>query len=171
MARTFEQILAEFAALKPTDFDDEAEGILKLQGLTNELMTLPQPECAIPAIFDVMERLSGADLGSPGPLVHTLERMRGHYETDLTESIKRKPTALTVWMLNRMLNGTLAREQRQIYLDLLRLAAKHPAASSIAKGEAARFFKRHTREAAMRAATSDATREAERFTQRHTRET
>src|SRR5439155_10043350 len=36
--------------------------------------------------------LSVADLGSPGPLVHTLERMRGHYERELVESIKRRPT-------------------------------------------------------------------------------
>src|SRR3954468_10393913 len=130
MPRTFEQVVADLAALKPEDFDfmrPDSNGPARLNTLADELMTLPQPERAVRPMFDVMERMPESDLGSPGPLVHTLEQMRGHYESELVESIKRKPTPLAIWMVNRILNATQAREQRQAYLDLLQLAAEHRA--------------------------------------------
>ena len=131
MPRTFDQILAGLAALKAEDFDYHTPGFdgnERLHELTEELMTLPHPERGVPALFDVMERMPDADLGSPGPLVHTLERMRGHYERELVESIKRRPSATAIWMVNRVLNATRVPEQRQFYMDLLRFAAEHPAA-------------------------------------------
>ena len=147
MPRTFDQILDGLAALKAEDFDYHHPGFdgnERLHELTAELMTLPQPERAVPALFDVMERMPDADLGSPGPLVHTLERMRGHYESELVESIKRRPTPLALWMVNRILNGTGNPEQRQFYMDLLRFAAEHPAASGSAKYEAQHFIQHQT---------------------------
>src|ERR1041385_3310799 len=129
MPRTFDQILAGLGALKPEDFDLmrlESNGPERLNALTDELMLLPQPERGVRAMFEVMERLPESDLGSPGPLVHTLEQMRGHYESELVASIRRRPTPLAVWMVNRILNATRSPEQKQIYLDLLRFAAEHP---------------------------------------------
>jgi hypothetical protein len=55
-------------------------------------------------MFRTMERLDGVELGTPGPLVHTLETWRGGYEKLLAESARRKPTSLSVWMVNRILN-------------------------------------------------------------------
>jgi len=95
-----------------------------------------------PEDFDYMR--TDSDLGSPGPLVHTLERMRGHYESELVESVRRRPTPLAVWMVNRVLNATRAPEQRQIYLDLLRIVAEHPTASDKAQEEARRFIEHQT---------------------------
>src|SRR5437773_2057684 len=77
----------------------------------------------------VMERMPDTEMGAPGPLVHALERMSGRYENELVESIKRKPTPLAIWMVNGILNGTRSREQRQYYMDLLRFAVDHPAAT------------------------------------------
>jgi hypothetical protein len=142
MPRTFDQLLADFAALQPSDFDYEPKGVLRLNGLTDELMALPEPERAIPAMFDVMERMPDVEMGTPGPLVHTLEQMSGRYEHELVESIKRKPTHLTIWMANRILNGTRDLEQRQFYMDLLRFAAEHPAATEYAR-HVAQFFIEH----------------------------
>lgn len=144
MARSIEQIISAFDALQAEDFDSTEDGLSKLHSLTEELSALPQPERAIPAMFDVLERLSDVDLGSPGPLAHTLEQMRGHYENSLAESIRRKPKALTVWMLNRILNGIPSFEEKRVYVELLRSAAGHPAASEVAKAQAARFVQRHT---------------------------
>ncbi len=56
-------------------------------------------------MFHTMERLDGVDLGTPGPLVHTLESWRGGYEEMLVQSVRRKPTPLSVWMVNRILNA------------------------------------------------------------------
>ena len=147
MSRSFEQILAALAALKPQDFDYHTPGFdgnERLHALTDELMTLPQPERGIRALFDVMERLSGSDLGSPGPLVHTLERMRGSYESELIESVKRKPTFLSVWMVNRILNSIREPGQRRAYIGLLRLAVEHPTASKTAKLDAQQFLKKQS---------------------------
>jgi hypothetical protein len=148
MPRSYEQIVADLAALKPEDFDfmrPDSDGPERLIALTDELMTLPQPERAVRPMFDVMERMPESDLGSPGPLVHTLEKMRGRYESELVESIKRRPTPLAVWMINRILNATRSPEQRQIYLDLLRFAAKHPTAPESARREAQGFIEHQTR--------------------------
>jgi hypothetical protein len=89
-----------------------------------------------------MERLTDADLGSPGPLVHTLERMHGHYERELIESIKRKPSSLAVWMVNRILNATHVIEQRKFYVSLLQLSSEHQAATQAIQSEAQHFLKR-----------------------------
>src|SRR6266487_324022 len=139
MPRTFEQIIEGLGALNAEDFDYHTPGFdghEQLHELTEELMALPQPERAIRALFDVMERMPDADLGSPGPLVHTLERMLGHYERELVESIKRRPSPTAIWMVNRILNGTRVPEQRQFYIDLLRFAAEHPKAPESARYEA-----------------------------------
>jgi hypothetical protein len=143
MSLTFDQILAGLAALKPEDFDLmrlDSDGSERLNALTEELMLLPQPERGVRAMFEVMERLPKSDLGSPGPLVHTLEQMRGHYESELIESIRRRPTPLAVWMVNRLLNASRAPEERLAYLDLLRFAAEHPAAPEAARHEAQHFI-------------------------------
>src|SRR5262245_31418356 len=145
--RTLDQIFEGFAALKPQDFDymrTDSDGMERLGALTDDLMTLPEPERGIRAMFDVMERLPESDLGSPGPLVHTIERMRGRYESELVESIRRRPTTLALWMVNRILNTTRAPEQRRIYLDLLRFAAEHPAAAEAARHEAQHFIEHQT---------------------------
>ena len=75
---TYEEIIAGLRSLRPSDFDDnnvEARGRERLYELTDALMATPSspPEAAIPELFGVMERMSDANLGSPGPLVHTLE--------------------------------------------------------------------------------------------------
>ena len=73
---TYDEIVAGFRALEASDFDPtnvNAEGRERLYALTDEVMTLPSPEKMTTEMFAVMERLPESDLGSPGPLVHTLE--------------------------------------------------------------------------------------------------
>ncbi len=111
-------------------------------------MALPHPERAIRTLFAVIESMPDTDMGHPGPLVHALEKMRGHYEHQLVESIKRRPTFLTVWMVNRILNATSDVEQRRFYLDLLQFAAEHAAAPESARREARYFIKYQTGAAA-----------------------
>ena len=59
-----------------------------------------------------------ADLGSPGPLVHTLEALKG-YEAELIRSVRRSPSRLSVWMVNRILNTDLPSYTRESYMSLL----------------------------------------------------
>jgi len=76
-------------------------------------------------MFGVMERLPDADLGTPGPLVHGIERFKS-YEPRLVESVRKLPTPLSIWMVNRILNTLQSGEHREILLSLLKEALAHP---------------------------------------------
>ncbi len=147
MARTIEEIVADFDLLAARDFDyanPSANGWDWLQHLCDELRAINKPMVCAPVLFHTMERLDGADLGSPGPLVHTLEIWRGHYEPFLVESIRRKPTPLSVWMINRILNAKPP--DGEMWLALLRSVGDHPLASDEARAEARRFIEYQTGE-------------------------
>ena len=138
----YEEIIAGFRTLQAVDFEygnDEARGWERLGELTDALKTLPDPERAIPEMFAVMERLPDADMGSPGPLVHTLEKLRG-YEKELGLSVARCPSTLSVWMVNRILNSELTPADRRKYMALLEHAFVHPKATEGVRHDAQRFI-------------------------------
>jgi len=140
---TYEEIVAGFRALEASDFDlmnVNSQGRERLYQLTEAVITLPSPEKAITEMFAVMERLPECDLGSPGPLVHTLETFSG-YEEELVKSVRRRPTALSVWMINRILNTDLASDVRREFMALLRDSEVHPEATSEAREQARDFIK------------------------------
>ena len=66
------------------------------------------------------------DFGMPGALTHFLESFyKNGYEEKLIESIHRKPTRHTLWMLNRIINGTNIKEIKNIYIQELDILAKN----------------------------------------------
>lgn len=139
---TYEEITAGFRALQASDFDYKninAHGWERLAELTAALMTVPGAEKAIPEMFSVMERLPDADFGSPGPLVHTMERWRGGYEDELVNSVRRCPSMLSLWMVNRILNTDLPDDIRRSYMALLNEAATHPNAPETVREDARGF--------------------------------
>lgn len=143
----YEEIVAGFRALQASDFDSmnvDARGLERLAELTHALMNVPDKEKAIPELFSVMERLPDADLGSPGPLVHTLERLHG-YEGELVRSVRRQPSLLSVWMVNRILNTNLSDEARRSYIALLNEALAHPNAPETVREELRSFIEQQTR--------------------------
>ena len=103
----------------------DARGAERLYDLVEELFETPNPEQAMDAMFRMMERLPDSDLGTPGPLVHGLERFKD-YEPRLIESVRRLPTPLSVWMVNRILNTPLPQPRREFLLSLLEEAFAHP---------------------------------------------
>src|ERR1700722_19323310 len=107
MTRSVAEIAADFDSLTARDFDYAvvgAGGWQRLDELCDEMRAVNDPAACAPQLFRTMERLDGVDLGTPGPLVHTLESWPGRYEKLLAESVRRKPTPLSVWMVNRILN-------------------------------------------------------------------
>ncbi|WP_196161285.1 hypothetical protein [Reinekea sp. G2M2-21] len=84
----------------------------------------PQKRKAIPAIFRFFETHSDKDLGSPGPLVHFLEE-ESDYHIELEQSVLRKPTVLTVWMINRLMNA-VPPTVREHWLTILTEVVEHP---------------------------------------------
>jgi hypothetical protein len=140
---TYEEVIDGLRSLAAQEFDlsnVNGRGMERLYELTEALMALPAPERAIPALFAVMERLPESDLGSPGPLVHTLEKLPG-YEAELVNSVRRQPTPLSVWMVNRILNTDLSGEGRSEWVALLEMAATHPAASGTVRVDVADFLR------------------------------
>lgn len=86
---------------------------------------------SVEPILRFMEGHPEVDYGIPGPLVHFVEEFfeRG-YEEKLIESIQRKPTAATVWMLNRVINGTQDETAREQLYATMKEAAAHPEADN-----------------------------------------
>ncbi|HZQ49750.1 MAG TPA: hypothetical protein VFB69_05540 [Candidatus Dormibacteraeota bacterium] len=83
------------------------------------------------------------DFGSPGPLVHFVERFYlGGYEEALVESVLRQPRAHTVWMLNRLINGTTDVEVRTRYIGVMKAVGLNPAADDSAVRYANQFLER-----------------------------
>ncbi len=143
----YEEIITGLRTLHAGDFDYmnfNARGWERLAELTDALRSAADPEKAIPELFGVMERLPDADLGSPGPLVHTLERLHG-YEDELVRSVRRQPSLLSVWMVNRILNTNLSEDARQSYIALLDEALAHPNAPETVREDARRFIEFQTR--------------------------
>ena len=140
MPRSLETIVQDLNALTAEEFDYRKptdRGLERLDAICDDVLSLSMPSAAFPEFFRLMERLSDSDLGSPGSLVHTMERYVGAYEDLLAESVSRKPTALTVWMVNRVLNG--ATKDRGKWMEILTIAADHPAASQVTREQARRF--------------------------------
>ncbi|WP_410816662.1 hypothetical protein [Micromonospora sp. 050-3] len=140
MRRYLTEVAAELQALEVLDFDVmrlDANGSDQLDAICAELAERDDPQQWAPLLYALMERLDTADLGSPGPLVHTLETWRG-YRRMLVESLRRKPTPLTVWMANRVLNGNPPDAPQ--WLRLLQEAASHPMASPHVQADARDFL-------------------------------
>jgi len=82
---TYEEIVSGLRALNAEDFADYVPE--RFDELTDAVMELPEPECAVPELFAFMERLHDADLGSPGPLVQL--RGRGDIPPEAAELLDR----------------------------------------------------------------------------------
>jgi hypothetical protein len=146
MPRHVAEIVADFDALTAPDFDYAnagARGLERLNELCDEMRAVNDPAVCAPVMFRTMERLDRAELGTPGPLVHTLEIWCGRYEKLLAESVRRKPTPLSVWMVNRILN--VRPPDAESWLALLRSVTGNPAASDETKAVANGFIEYQTR--------------------------
>lgn len=104
------------------EFDNESY----LYEVVDELKNKDDAQLAIEPIFKLIEKYPLTDFGSPGPLVHTLEHLIGLYEEYLFESLNRRPTPLTVLMLNRIINGEYNSIIRQNLVDRLSSYLEHP---------------------------------------------
>ncbi len=81
---------------------------------------------AVEPILRFMEARPTWDFGMPGSFVHFVEKFyRNGYEQELVKSIERHPTAHTVWMLHRVINGEKDLRERQKYVDVLHCAKRH----------------------------------------------
>ena len=96
---------------------------------------------SVQPLLRLMERHPLTDFGSPGPIVHFVERFyKKGYEEELLLSLKRMPTLHTVWMLNRLINGT---DQAEVYLELLKEISENTSYDKEIREEALHFLSIH----------------------------
>lgn len=98
-----------------SDLDALCEDIIELNNEGWDTAILMDP------LFRILEKNSDFDFGMPGQIVHTLEK---HYkkglEEELFKSLNRKPTFYTLWMLNRIINGTSDPKEKEGYMEMLK---------------------------------------------------
>jgi hypothetical protein len=102
----------------------------------------PSDTTTVPVLLRFMEEHPDLDFGTPGPLVHFVEQFyRQGYEAELLASLARSPTSHTLWMLNRIINGTAEPNERARLLEALRASADHPSANEIVRNTAHDFLR------------------------------
>ena len=131
MSRSVAQILAE---IQGVDLGRD-DYLLRLDDLCNEIAAAEDRSSAIQPILRFMEQHPGDDLGAPGPFVHLLEKLPG-YERELLMSLRKAPTALTIWMLNRIINVSTGDTKARL-LALMREVAGNASADAGARQAAA----------------------------------
>jgi hypothetical protein len=128
---TTQQIIKLLNEFVPFNTDDpQNDNELFFNDSMDDLKRNADFEAAIEPIFKVIEKYPFTDFGSPGPFVHTLESFVGYYEIYLNESLKRRPTQLTIWMLNRRINGEQNVIIKHSLIDNLKSFLYHPLADT-----------------------------------------
>jgi len=123
--------------------EEDGPGLVDvLHEVIDEAGQLSDPSALLPSVFEFFEKWPEAELGSPGPLVHFVERFfPGGYEKLLLVSLGRQPVPHTVWMTNRLLNSTeITDTMRARLLGALKQVAQHPRAGEAAREEAREFL-------------------------------
>ena len=101
---------------------------------------------SVEPVLRFMEKHPTLEFGMPGALVHFVERFYGKgYEQKLVESVRRKPTSSSVWMLHRVINGTMDAEERRHLIEILEEARVNPLADQMALALINRFLDRLAR--------------------------
>ena len=99
---------------------------------------------AVEPVLRFIEAQSSVEIGSPGPLVHFVERFRGDgYVELLVESLARKPTQHTVWMLSRAILATTEPLAREHLVQVLEQVRDSRVSDPGVVEDAAMFLKRH----------------------------
>jgi hypothetical protein len=114
-----------------------------MYSVADEIRKLEHPRAFVPELFQWLETNSQFDLGSPGPFVHFIEEKLDYFDL-LVASINRKPTDITVWMVNRIANSKTDANDLASWVDLLNLAARHPLADEDTVDSALDFAKHQT---------------------------
>jgi len=119
-------VIAALNSFEPSR--EDTDNVYRPYQLFEGFQPLPDRERVARAMFSLLERFPYAEFGSPGPLVHELEAIPSYLPL-LRDSVRRQPTPLTVWMINRLLNTKLPNDERELWISELRAVLEHPLAS------------------------------------------
>lgn len=118
-------------------FEDASQDLVEKWGVEGAGLEVVEPTLRF------IEDHASIDYGSPGPLTHFIERFHGRgYDEALLASVRRSPTAHTVWLLNRLINGTHNEIAREAQIRAMRDVAVCQSASEDARSSAVSSLKR-----------------------------
>ncbi|MBE6889875.1 MAG: hypothetical protein E7485_07670 [Ruminococcaceae bacterium] len=89
-------------------------------------------------ILEIMERNPLEDFGMPGAMVHFAESFGEEYQPLLINSLKKRPSMHTVWMLNRCINGSANKDE---YIALLKEISERTDIEKEIRDSAEDFYK------------------------------
>ena len=73
--------------------------------IIDAMLEYPDPFQFVKPILEIISQNPGVDFGSPGELVHFVEKFyKKGYEEVLIESVKKNPTFHNIWMIHRCYN-------------------------------------------------------------------
>jgi len=105
----------------------------ELAGYCDVLSTNPDFDTWAPLLFEFIEEFDeqvGLDLGSPSPLISTLEANTPKYKEYLLQSMHRKPTGIALWMADRI--ARLPGKDKDFWLKKIKDTVNHPEATTTA---------------------------------------
>ena len=127
------QLLHEIEELVGTDYFqydmEEKMELIKQNGAGIETVT---------PILEIMERHPLEDFGMPGAMVHFAEGFGEEYKPLLINSLKKRPSMHTVWMLNRCINGSANKDE---YIALLKEISERTDIEKEIRDSAEDFYK------------------------------
>ena len=124
-------------------FEDGEADVLAMDETVLAIDRLPEPRQAVPLLFDWFEAHAGQDVGSPGAFVHFIEEKLDFFQL-LLASLARKPTGITVWMVNRIANTAASAPELQQWINVLQAALVHPQADQVCRDQTQNFLDRQT---------------------------
>lgn len=130
------EILSEISRIS---FEYGEADIQEMYEICNRIETLHNPRAILPHLFSWFEKFSAYDVGSPGPFVHFIEGSNDYHEL-LLESISRKPTVITLWMVDRLVNSAVNSSDRDKWLQVLKASFDNPLADEDARQSAIDFL-------------------------------
>lgn len=113
---------------------NEAADVHSLYDLLSQLGEVQGNSDVRCELISIFERHPDVSLGSPGPIVHSLEEspIDDHVEL-LAASIKRQATSMTVWMAERCFRSKLSNPNRAKLVESLKKAQQENHAGKIAR--------------------------------------
>ena len=95
------------------------------------------------AIFTFLESNPVSDIGSPGPLVHLLENHFPSYVPNLISSLESAPSLTAIFMLHRIMNSNITKQEGKTYLELLNKISTDNSINAALCKEAKEYYDYH----------------------------
>lgn len=104
-------------------WSDESEFWVLQYDIVDKMKAEKIEKESVEPILQLMEKYPLVEFGTPGALTHFIESFAKEdfewYENLIVQSVKRKPTVHTVWLLNRVINVS-TEEVKEEYIQIMK---------------------------------------------------